>query len=113
MEVVLTGWRSATGWKVGRFVLMPDHIHLFTTPDDQNPPSLSRWVTYWKSLVSKGWPWAGEQPIWQQDFWDRQLRSHESYSVKWDYVRNNPVRHGLVGKAEDWPYQGELNPLDW
>jgi hypothetical protein len=26
---------------------------------------------------------------------------------------NNPVRHGYVAHAEDWPYQGELNVLQW
>jgi len=30
-----------------------------------------------------------------------------------DYVRNNPVRAGLVEKAEDWKYQGELHKLRW
>jgi len=28
-------------------------------------------------------------------------------------VKNNPVRHGHVACAEDWPYQGELNILEW
>ena len=36
-----------------------------------------------------------------------------SYDEKWQYVRNNPVRHGLVESAEKWPYQGELNRLEW
>ena len=26
---------------------------------------------------------------------------------------NNPVRKGLVSKAEDWPYQGVLNVFTW
>ena len=29
------------------------------------------------------------------------------------YVRQNPVRHGLVNDPEDWPFQGELHLLDW
>ena len=45
--------------------------------------------------------------------WDRQLRPAESYEEKWQYVKNNPVRHGFVSHAEDWPYQGELNVLEW
>jgi hypothetical protein len=53
------------------------------------------------------------QPIWQMDCWDTQLRAGQSYGAKWDYVRNNAVRHGLVARAEDWPYQGELNILPW
>ena len=52
-------------------------------------------------------------PLWQRDCWDRQLRTGESYTQKWEYVRNNPVRKGLVANADDWPYQGELNVLEW
>ncbi len=41
------------------------------------------------------------------------MRSDESYEEKWLYVRNNPVRAGLVNHADEWPYQGELNVLSW
>ena len=39
-------------------------------------------------------------------------RSDESYSQKWNYVRENPVRAGLVKSVEDWPYQGEIVHID-
>jgi hypothetical protein len=51
--------------------------------------------------------------VWQRHHWDRQLRRGESYSEKWDYVWNNPVRHKLATDAAEWPYQGELNELRW
>jgi hypothetical protein len=35
---------------------------------------------------------------WQTDHWDRRLRSDESYAEKWEYVRCNAVRHGLVAR---------------
>jgi hypothetical protein len=41
------------------------------------------------------------------------LRSSESYSEKWDYVVANPVRAGLVRRAEDWPFQGEIFLLEY
>ena len=59
------------------------------------------------------WPHRAQVPIWQRDFWDRQLRRSESYAEKWQDVVNNPVRHGYVRRAEEWPYQGELNVLEW
>jgi len=52
-----------------------------------------------------------EPPIWQSDYFDRYLRSSESYSDKWQYVEQNPVRAGLVGHVEDWPYHGTINDL--
>jgi len=41
--------------------------------------------------------------VWQRGFFDHLLRSEESYSEKWNYVRNNPVRAGLVASGDDWP----------
>ena len=52
-------------------------------------------------------------PLFQRDCWDRQLRTGESYAQKWEYVRNNPVRKGLVAHADEWPYQGQVNVLEW
>jgi REP element-mobilizing transposase RayT len=69
------------------------------------------WVRYWKSLASRRWPVPGQQPIWQRDFWDTELRNDDSYEAKWEYVRNNPVRRGLCTSPEAWPYFGELNVL--
>jgi putative transposase len=41
------------------------------------------------------------------------MRKSESYSEKSNYARENPVRAGLVNHSDDWPYQGELNVLEW
>ena len=38
-------------------------------------------------------------------------RSNESYSEKWNYVFDNPVRAGLVSKAQEWKYAGEIETL--
>ena len=46
--------------------------------------------------------------LWQTEFFDRILRSGESYTQKWNYVRDNPVRDGLVMNSGDWPWQGEI-----
>jgi REP element-mobilizing transposase RayT len=91
---------------------MPDHIHLFCAP--LRPEiSLDMWVRYWKSLVSRAWPGPEQHPIWQRHFWDTQLRQGESYYEKWFYVRENPVRRGLVSDSTVWPYAGELHDLAW
>jgi len=110
--VILRAWRGAPTWLVGRYVVMPDHVHFFCAPDGMTAPSLERWMRYWKSTVT-GAIGAKKGQVWQRDHWDRQLRSSESYASKWEYVRRNPVRHGLCQDPDDWPYQGELNILQW
>ena len=110
--LILSGWKDADAWLVGRYVVMPDHIHLFCAPSDPEY-SFRKWVSRWRAFVSRHWPNADDKPIWQKDFFDRQLRTDESYDEKWAYVVNNPVRAGLVQRAADWPYQGALNDLEW
>lgn len=106
-------WSDARDWKVGRYVLMPDHVHLFCAPTSLAPQvSLSSWMAYWKRTSTRSWPFSGEKPIWQKDYWDRQLRSVEHYEGKWNYIVQNPVRAGLVQKPDDWPYQGVIENLE-
>jgi len=112
-QVIADAWIEATSWCVGRYVIMPDHIHLFCAPNVVPPEPLDQWVRYWKNNASKNWPRPNEHPIWQRDFWDTQLRRHENYDEKWEYVLENPVRAGLVTKSDDWPFHGELNVLAW
>ena len=104
---------------LGAFVLMPDHVHAFVAlaADDNSAglktTNLSRWMKGFKRAISKSLDEAGvEGPHWQKGFFDHVLRSEESYAEKWEYVRSNPVRAGLVKRAEDWPYWGEPFPLE-
>ncbi|MFL6518673.1 MAG: REP-associated tyrosine transposase [Chthoniobacterales bacterium] len=96
---------------VGRYVLMPDHAHLFVAL----PPTgitLSKWIQALRSILGKELLRLGfQKPHWQKGFFDHVLRSAESYSEKWEYVRMNPVRAGLCRRVEDWPYQGEIVPI--
>ena len=105
-------WRDADGWAVGRYVIMPDHLHLFCGPA-RSSVTLKQWLRYWRSLASRRWPYPNQQPIWQPDLWDTQLRHRDSYEAKWEYVRNNPVRHGYVESAAAWPFAGEIEVLAW
>ncbi len=109
-DVLRQVWQESQAWLVGRYVLMPDHLHLFATPG-RLEIEFDKWVRYWKSLFSKQCRIASQQ--WQTDHWDRRLRSGQSYDGKWEYVRNNPVRAGLVKSSDEWPYQGEMNVLPW
>ena len=99
------------GIYVGRYVLMPDHIHLFVTSTGEGL-DLSTWVKSLKNTLSK--TWRGEAvaaPHWQKGFFDHLLRSADSYEEKCTYVAANPLRAGLVATAEDWPYRGSICDL--
>jgi REP element-mobilizing transposase RayT len=97
---------------VGRYVLMPDHIHVFVSCEGSQ--SLSRWGKALKGFLAKAWREAGlAAPFWQEGFFDHMMRSGESYGAKWDYVFQNPVRAGLVADAREWKWAGEIERLSW
>jgi REP element-mobilizing transposase RayT len=92
------------GVAFGRYVIMPDHIHCFVrlAPDQK----LSITIRLLKRALSSAID--APMPHWQPGFFDRLLRHSESYSEKWNYVYQNPVRAGLVEAPEDWRFQGEI-----
>lgn len=111
--VLCEEWKSALdrhNWAVGSYCIMPDHVHFFCTDGDRGT-RLSEFIGKWKEWTVKRLAReAGlSGPIWQKGFFDHLLRSAESYSEKWDYVRNNPVRAGLIDRSEDWPFLGYIH----
>ena len=104
----------------GRYVLMPDHVHVFVRIG--RDMTLRRWESGLKQRLGKTLTMLRREPtavpglkiksFWQPGFFDHLLRHSECYSEKWDYVWRNPVRAGLAARPEDWPYQGEIHVID-
>ncbi len=112
-EILVDEWRNAHlrhGWRIGRYVIMPDHVHFFATPVGDGA-RLARFVGAWKEWTAKrvARDHGAVLPLWQPRFFDHVLRSEESYAEKRAYVLNNPVRAGLVGTAEAWPFSGWID----
>jgi len=112
-QALLSAWAEADFWKVGRYVIMPDHIHFFCAPGRHPPTSLRPWVKYWKRLLSQSGTLSSSRDVWLPDCWDRQMRTGNHYTEKWEYTRQNPVRAGLVKDPEVWPFRGEVTLFDW
>ena len=105
--------KAKEGVACGEYVIMPDHIHLFLRVDPHRY-KLGATVGFIKKSLSKPLREAGfSAPHWQENFFDHVLRSAESYSEKWEYVRNNPVRAGLVDHSEEWPFLGAIVPIQY
>lgn len=89
------------GWSVLAAVVMPDHLHLLAAPADRAQAvgnlsgALKRWM---RQDLQASWQWLPGS-------FDRLLRSQESAAEKWEYIRENPIRTGLVEAWQDWPYR--------
>jgi putative transposase len=62
----------------------------------------------------------GERGIWQRRSWEYVIRSDIDSARHMDYVHFDPVEHGYVTFARDWPYssfnrlvKAGLYPADW
>jgi putative transposase len=106
---------------MGRYVMMPEHVHLFVCGGEDFNPGLwmrgpKRAITAALEAEPPGTAAATtprfKAPLWQRGFFDHLLRNSESYVEKWEYVRQNPVRAGLVTRWEEWLYQGEIVTID-
>src|SRR5689334_1914703 len=51
-ELLIDVWRESRAWMVGRYMIMPDHIHYFAGLADFYT-EFDKWVTYWKSQFTK------------------------------------------------------------
>lgn len=92
---------------MGRYVILPDHLHFFVSLGEHIP--LAEWIGSLKRVTARAARNPDStDPVWQRSFFDHVMRSVESYSQKWEYVRQNPVRAGLVGDADEWLYSGEI-----
>src|SRR5437868_7706737 len=86
------------GIAVGRYVIMPDHMHFFARGSEDF--ELAKWINGLKRSISLAVGATKKRPLWQPGFFDHVLRNEESYGQKWEYVRENPVRAGLVEQAD-------------
>jgi len=109
-------------------VVLPDHLHVVMTLPDGDADYTNRWRIikrrFTDAVVKSDTPVArhrnGEYALWQRRFWEHTIRDEEDFERHVDYVHFNPVRHGLVSRARDWPHssfhsyvrQGLLPP-DW
>ena len=45
-----------------------------------------------------------EAGIWQRRFWEHAIRDARDYRMHVWYCWGNPVKHGLVARAVEWPF---------
>ena len=42
--------------------------------------------------------------VWQYRFWDHIIRDERDYRHHIDYIRYNPVKHGVVDRPQEWQW---------
>lgn len=102
-------WSDSSQWRVGPYVLMKDHLHLIAAMSSSNAVRLESWISWWKRLSSRKCKEIGL--TWQKGFWDVRIRNDAALAAKCLYMRDNPLRKGLVATADEWPFTGVVHKL--
>ena len=91
-------------WQVWQYVVMPTHLHLFCEAGGRGLKyaleDFKRWTGHeaGRILNAKG------ERFWQDEWFDHWSRSDEEDERIVSYIRQNPVRAGLVQDYKEWPH---------
>jgi len=112
LRAAVRATRAAHPFEIKAWVVLPDHMHCIWRLPDGDADYALRWRQI-KTRVSRACPMGprrrshiarAERGIWQRRFWEHHVRSDEEEAALTEYCWTNPVKHGLVDRARDWPY---------
>ena len=110
-------------------VVLPEHIHAIWRLPEGDADYPMRW-----SLIKSGFSRKiektehirlsrenkRERGIWQRRYWEHQIKDDGDFERHVDYIHYNPVKHGYVKRAIDWPFstihnyvQKGILPKNW
>jgi putative transposase len=121
--------RDRHPFTIDAIAVLPDHLHTIWTLPEGDADFSTRWRLV-KSAFSRQLPREtpqreslgakAERGVWQRRYWEHAIRDEQDRARHLDYIHFNPVKHGHVSRASDWPYssfrlmvQRGIYPVDW
>ncbi|RUO65905.1 putative transposase [Pseudidiomarina planktonica] len=110
--------RETNPFIIDALVIMPDHLHCVLTIADKDIPLR---IAKIKALTTKALPEfssknykshyttksrskKGIGSLWQKGYWEHTVRNEKELHMYLLYCCFNPVKHGYVKNALDWPH---------
>ena len=113
LRMAFVSVRQRHPFQVEAVVVLPDHLHcVWTLPPDDTDFS-TRWNLlkghFSRSIernerISRSREKRRERGVWQRRFWEHCMCDQADLNRHIDYIHWNPVKHGWVDRARDWPY---------
>ena len=112
LRLVINNVKKQHPFQLDAMVVLPEHLHaILTLPVDDNDFA-KRWMLI-KTGFSRQLPKQerindsrkrkGERGIWQRRYWEHAIRDELDFERHVNYIHYNPVKHGYVKRAIDWP----------
>jgi len=110
--------RNRFDYRIDGIVVLPDHLHMIITPEraeeyPQIVTQIKRGFVYLlpkeqkqeaKLSLTPSQYKKGRSGIWQSRYYEHTIRNEKDWMEKMEYIRNNPVKHGLCEHWEEWKY---------
>jgi REP element-mobilizing transposase RayT len=94
---------SLRHYRLHAFVVMSNHVHVLITPEISVPRLMNPLKTRTARTANEILMRTGK-PFWQFESFDRWCRDADEFEQVRRYIENNPVKAGLVKRAEEWPW---------
>ena len=91
-------------WGVHEFVVMPNHLHLFCVLEQSDLFTVMTEFKRWTGHRASAALGLHNERFWHREWFDHWSRSEEEDLNIIDYIRDNPVKAGLVRAYYEWPY---------
>ncbi len=121
LDLAISRVRTYHPFSIDAFCILPDHIHFIWTMNENDfdySMRIGQLKRYFSRMYSDHFEVnsnlcdsrikRGETAIWQRRFWEHTIRDNDDLSRHIEYIHFNPVKHGLVESAKDWPYSSFL-----
>jgi putative transposase len=103
-EIMLNGLREIQAEIIG-WAVLPNHYHVLASVESLDLVSSA--LKHVHGYTSRRWNLqdglTGKRTVWYH-FWDRLIRDESHLCHALNYIHFNPVKHGYVEDAYDWPW---------
>ena len=97
---------QSAGWTLEAWAVMANHYHWIGKSPADGAESLSEWIADLHRRTARFVNELDATPgrkVWH-NYMETRLTFEKSYLARLSYVIRNPVKHGLVAVAEDYPW---------
>ncbi|MGD0989952.1 MAG: transposase [Candidatus Sulfotelmatobacter sp.] len=97
-------YRREGRYELHAFVVMPEHVHLLLTPE--NNVTIERAVQLIKGAYSHdlGSIIGRQSEIWERGFTDHRIRNEMDFAHHRNYIHQNPVERRMVNDPSEYRY---------
>jgi len=96
-------------YELASFVVMPNHVHVLFRPLSGHliPEIVKSWKGFTAREINQRMGTKGA--LWQEEYWDRLVRSERHFLKYADYIRENPVKAKLKSGFVAWEKENGLS----